>query len=61
MRPLIERSELLFGLVKGATLALAWIVMANYAKVNRRFVRDACLVGSAAYVIIWVTWVLHGN
>lgn len=56
MRPLIEHSEWLFGFVKACTLVSAWVVMVMYAKHNRQFVRNACLVGSALYVTIWVTW-----
>lgn len=55
MRVLIERSELLFAVVKGATLLVAWVAMAWYAKQNKTFVRNACLVGSAAYFGIWLT------
>jgi hypothetical protein len=56
MRPLIEQSEWLFGLVKAATLVAAWVVMANYAKVNRTFVRNVCIGGSILYVIVWCVW-----
>jgi hypothetical protein len=56
MRPLIERSEWLFSLVKGATLVAAWVVMARYAKINLPFVRQACLVGSIVYLIVWTSW-----
>lgn len=58
MRVLIERSEWLFALVKGGTLILAWAVMSRYAKTNRVFVRNMCLAGAAAYLIIWTTWFL---
>lgn len=56
MRPLIERSEWLFALVKGGTMLVAWLAMAAYAQVNRAFVRKACLYGSVAYVGIWCAW-----
>lgn len=56
MRGLIERSEWLFAAVKGATLVIAWIAMAIYARSNVVFVRQACLVGSFAYVLIWSAW-----
>ncbi len=56
MRPLIESGEWLFAIVKGFTLVLAWLVMANHAKKNLVFVRQACLIGSFAYVGIWCTW-----
>lgn len=58
MRVLIERSEWLFAFVKGATLVLAWIVMSRYAKTNRLFVRNICLFGAAAYLVIWTSWFL---
>lgn len=56
MRVFIERSEWLFALVKGATLVIAYVTMRNHAKHNPQFVRNACLVGSAAYVMIWCAW-----
>lgn len=56
MRPLIESHELLFAAVKGTTLISAWAVMAWYAQHNLSFVRQACLIGSAAYVGIWCSW-----
>jgi hypothetical protein len=56
MRPLLERSEWLFALVKGGTMLIAWATMAAYAQVNLAFVRRACLVGSIAYVGIWCAW-----
>jgi uncharacterized membrane protein len=56
MRPVIDRGEWLFILVKGGTLALAWYTMATYAKTNRAFVRKVCLTGSAAYLLIWIGW-----
>lgn len=61
MRPLIERHELLFVAVKGMTLLLAWTVMARYCKVNKEFVRKAAFVGSAAYLFIWVSWVIAAH
>ena len=56
MRVLIEQSEWLFAFVKGGTLVLAWIVMSHYGKTNRLFVRNACLAGAAAYLLIWTSW-----
>ncbi len=56
MRPLIERSEWLFAAVKAMTLAIAWVAMVYYARINRDFVRKACIFGSAAYVMIWTGW-----
>jgi len=45
-----------FALAKGATLVAAWLVLAIYARTNLSFVRQACAVGSAAYVFVWTTW-----
>lgn len=61
MRVLIDRSEWLFVAVKGGFLVFAWAVMASYAKKDRRFVRNACLIGSAVYVTIWLSWVVGAN
>jgi hypothetical protein len=58
MRPFIEQSEFLFGLVKAGTLIAAWIVMARYAKINVRFVATACTAGSILYVVVWTSWFL---
>ncbi len=56
MRPLIERSEWLFVVVKGFTLAAAWFVMSRHAKINLKFVRQASILGAAVYLFIWVAW-----
>jgi hypothetical protein len=56
MRPLIERSEWLFAIVKGATLVAAWWAMVKYAKTNVLFVRQAALLGSCAYLLVWNVW-----
>ncbi|MBX7134747.1 MAG: DUF5658 family protein [Fimbriimonadaceae bacterium] len=56
MRPIIERSEWLFAVVKGGTLLLAWIALATYARHNLPFVRKASLYGSIAYVTLWCGW-----
>lgn len=61
MRPLIERSEWLFALVKGLTLVAAWAALVWYSEHNRDFVRKACLAGSAAYMTIWTAWFLVGH
>jgi hypothetical protein len=58
MRFFIERSEWLFALVKGLTLVAAWSALAWYCKYNREFVRKACVVGAAAYLMIWMSWFL---
>lgn len=56
MRVFIEQSEWLFALVKGLTLVAGWLVLAWYAQFNLRFVRQASLWGSAAYVMVWLIW-----
>lgn len=56
MRPLIERSEWLFAVVKGATLVATWMVLVWYARQNLNFVRKACLYGCTAYITIWCAW-----
>ena len=56
MRPLIERSEWLFAAVKFATIFFAWAAMVSYAPKNLRFVRNVCLLGSVAYIVVWCTW-----
>ncbi len=58
MRPLLISSTWLFAAVKGITLLCAWYVMVLYAKRNRRFVRIACLLGSALYLFVWTSWFL---
>jgi hypothetical protein len=58
MRFFIDRSEWLFAAVKGLTLVAAWAALAWYCKYNRQFVRKACLVGTAAYVMVWCSWFL---
>ena len=61
MRPLLENGPWLFVLVKGATLLLAWLMLARYTRVNPRFVRTSCLAGSVAYVGIWTIGFLAGG
>jgi hypothetical protein len=60
MRGVINRSEWLFVLVKGLTLAVGWLMLVYYARTNINFVRRACIFGSAAYVMVWLVWFLHG-
>ena len=61
MRPLIEQSEWLFAFVKALTLIAAWIFMAQYAKINRLFVRNICIFGSALYVVVWTIWFMASH
>jgi hypothetical protein len=61
MRGIIDRSEWLFILVKGMTLVFGWLILVRYARINLVFVRRACLLGSAAYLSVWLVWFLHGG
>ena len=61
MRPLIERSEWLFAFVKGATLVLGWVLLGQYAKHHRHFVRTACLAGTGIYMLVWTVWFVKGG
>ncbi len=61
MKPLIERDEWLFVLVKGMTLVGAWAAMAAYARVNRDFVRKAALAGAGVYTLVWTVWFIVGS
>lgn len=61
MRGFLTTSEWLFILVKGATLVAAWIVMAQYARVNLPFVRKCCIWGSLIYGSVWLGWFLVGT
>lgn len=56
MRVFIERSEWLFALVKGTTLVAAWYVLKRYWATHADFINKACWVGSAAYLLVWSTW-----
>ena len=60
MRGVINRSEWLFVVVKGLTLAVGWLMLVYYARTNVIFVRCACIFGSAAYITVWLVWYLHG-
>jgi hypothetical protein len=56
MKPLITQSEWLFAFVKGLTIGGAWGALAWYARQNKKFVGQACTLGSLAYVFVWCTW-----
>lgn len=56
MRMFIEQSEWLFAFVKGLSLVCAWVALSWYAKTNVKFVRQACLWGSGAYLFVWCSW-----
>lgn len=60
MRGFINRSEWLFVAVKGATLLVGWLALAYYSRTNVNFVRRACILGSVAYVLVWLVWFIHG-
>lgn len=61
MKPLIEQSEWLFAVVKSSTLFIAWIALVWYARQNLTFVRAACLIGSAVYVLVWCAWFIAAS
>ena len=61
MKPIIEQSEWLFVLVKGMTLVIAAVGLIWYGQQNRAFVRKACLVGSAAYLMVFTIWFVKGG
>lgn len=61
MKVFIERSEWLFVLVKGSTLAAAWFAMVAYSRVNLDFVRRAALTGSIVYLTVWTVWFFCGK
>ena len=58
MRPMLEHGELPFILVKGATLVVAWVALAMYARRDLKFVRFAATAGSLVYLFVWGGWFL---
>lgn len=56
MRPLLERSEWLFAVVKSLTILVTYAVLVWYSRRNLAFVRQASAVGAVAYVLIWSVW-----
>ena len=60
MKPLIDRSEWLFVMVKGATLLLAWAFITRFAKDNQRFVNTLCSIAITCYLLTWIVWFIHG-
>lgn len=61
MKPFIEHSEWTFATVKGCTLLAAWAAMVAYCRVDRKFVRQCCIFGSIAYMILWSVWFTIGS
>ncbi|MFM9874616.1 MAG: DUF5658 family protein [Fimbriimonadaceae bacterium] len=61
MKPIIERSELLFVVVKGMTLLLAWAVMVRFYETHQNFVRKVSFAGALAYCGIWLVWFIAGS
>ena len=61
MKGFIDHSEWLFAAMKGLTLIAGWAALAWYYRYNKDFVRKACFVGIAAYVVIWASWFVIGN
>jgi hypothetical protein len=60
MKPLIEYNEWLFVLVKGLTLVIATVGLIWYGRQNPRFVRQACIMGSIAYLTVFTIWFVRG-
>lgn len=60
MKPIIEESEWLFALVKGGTLFGMWYIVHRFSKTHLKFIRQACMVGTGAYLILWVVWFTSG-
>ncbi len=56
MRPVIEHGEWTFALVKGLTLLVAYMTMAQYARQNSVFVGKVSKLGILAYTGIWLVW-----
>ncbi len=56
MKPVIEHSEWSFALVKGATLLIAYLTMAQYARQNSVFVGLVSKIGIVLYTGIWLIW-----
>ena len=54
MRVFIERSNLLFILVKGSTIFAGWYFLSSYARTHKEFVRYACIIATSIYVGIWL-------
>jgi hypothetical protein len=61
MKPFIEYSEWAFVLVKGFTLVAAFVGLVWYGQQNREFVRKACYMGSAAYLLVFTIWFIKGS
>lgn len=60
MRPLIERSPWFFAMVKFSTVAIAYVVLQWYRRMDEEFVNRIATAGSVAYVALWSTWFLTG-
>lgn len=61
MRHFLELGVWAFAVAKSATLFAAWAALAWYGRLNRPFVRAACLWGSGAYVLLWAGWSTIGS
>ena len=61
MKPLIEHGEWLFVLVKGFTLVAAAVGLVWYGRQNPKFVRQACILGSIAYLTVFTLWFIRGS
>lgn len=58
MRPLLEHHPLTFVMFKAATLIAAYIALQWYRQTDEKFVVKVSAYGGAAYLTIWVSWVL---
>lgn len=61
MRPLLDRSVLLFTLAKLATLLAAYLTLQLYRARDEQFCRLAARWGAVAYAGVWLTWFTVGN
>lgn len=61
MRPIIDESEWLFAIVKGATLVLTYWLLTKHSKTHLDFIKRACQTGCAAYLLLWITWFVSGS
>jgi hypothetical protein len=60
MAPLLNAHWSVFVLVKGMTLAAAFLVGEWYRGHDERFVRIAMKLGAIAYVLTWLVWFVSG-
>ncbi|MER3413143.1 MAG: hypothetical protein C4341_02675 [Armatimonadota bacterium] len=61
MRPLLERSLVLFTVVKLLSLAAAFVTLQLYRARDEDFCRVAAKWGAIAYAAVWLVWFTVGN